>query len=316
MLTVGISLKAYFGYRQTLTWCEAIRDLAVAHPSVGTAVRLVVFPSLPALAPCASILGDTPVEIGAQTVSANGYGADTGEVPAAMLAELGCRYAEIGHAERRARYGETPEVIRRKVLAASEAGLAPWLCVGESTRSEAEAARRDTAAQVRDSEVLTACPDGAVIAYEPVWAIGRDVPADPDYVRDVCDGLRDDVGAAGLHHLRGQRRPWDVDEPLPGRHRVVPRALRARPGPRGGRARRSRRADEAADRRGDGTGEAMSERNASPDPAARAAAIVKATTFFDDPDVLAKVSRGLGEAMVGINVEDIAQPHRLAERGW
>ena len=48
----------------------------------------------------------------------------------------------------------------------------------------------------------------------------------------------------------------------------------------------------------------------------RAAAIVKATTFYDDPDVLAKVSRGLGEAMVGINVEDIPQPHRLAERGW
>lgn len=54
----------------------------------------------------------------------------------------------------------------------------------------------------------------------------------------------------------------------------------------------------------------------SGDPAARAAAIVKATTFYDDPDVLAKVSRGLGEAMVGINVEQIAQPHRLAERGW
>jgi pyridoxal 5'-phosphate synthase pdxS subunit len=51
-------------------------------------------------------------------------------------------------------------------------------------------------------------------------------------------------------------------------------------------------------------------------PSHRAAAIVKATTFYDDPDVLAKVSRGLGEAMVGINVEQIAQPHRLAERGW
>src|SRR5690606_15250153 len=54
----------------------------------------------------------------------------------------------------------------------------------------------------------------------------------------------------------------------------------------------------------------------SGNPAQRAEAIVKATTFYDDPDVLAKVSRGLGEAMVGINVEDIAQPHRLAERGW
>ena len=54
----------------------------------------------------------------------------------------------------------------------------------------------------------------------------------------------------------------------------------------------------------------------SGDPAGRAAAIVKATTFYDDPDVLAKVSRGLGEAMVGINVEDVAAPHRLAERGW
>ena len=54
----------------------------------------------------------------------------------------------------------------------------------------------------------------------------------------------------------------------------------------------------------------------SGNPAERAAAIVKATTFFDDPDVLAKVSRGLGEAMVGINVADIPVPHRLAERGW
>jgi pyridoxal 5'-phosphate synthase pdxS subunit len=54
----------------------------------------------------------------------------------------------------------------------------------------------------------------------------------------------------------------------------------------------------------------------SGDPASRAAAIVKATTFYDDPDVLAKVSRGLGEAMVGINVDDIPQPHRLATRGW
>ena len=54
----------------------------------------------------------------------------------------------------------------------------------------------------------------------------------------------------------------------------------------------------------------------SGDPAERAAAIVKATTFHDDPDVIAKVSRGLGEAMVGINVDDIPQPHRLAERGW
>ena len=54
----------------------------------------------------------------------------------------------------------------------------------------------------------------------------------------------------------------------------------------------------------------------SGNPAERAEAIVKATTFFDDPDVVAKVSRGLGEAMVGINVEDIPQPHRLAERGW
>jgi pyridoxal 5'-phosphate synthase pdxS subunit len=54
----------------------------------------------------------------------------------------------------------------------------------------------------------------------------------------------------------------------------------------------------------------------SGNPAQRAAAIVKATTFYDDPDVIAKVSRGLGEAMVGINVDDIPQPHRLAERGW
>src|SRR5207342_2456442 len=54
----------------------------------------------------------------------------------------------------------------------------------------------------------------------------------------------------------------------------------------------------------------------SGNPAQRASAIVKATTFYDDPDVIAKVSRGLGEAMVGISVDEIPQPHRLAERGW
>jgi triosephosphate isomerase len=194
VLTVGISLKAYFGYRETLGWCEAIGDLAATNPAVGTAVRLVVFPSLPALAPCAAILSNTPVEIGAQTVSSNGYGAYTGEVPGPMLAELGCQYAEIGHAERRARYGETPEVVRRKVAAASRAGLKPWLCVGESTRCAAESARHETAEQVRDSGLLEVCPHGSVIAYEPVWAIGQDAPADPEHVREVCDGLRRDVG--------------------------------------------------------------------------------------------------------------------------
>jgi triosephosphate isomerase (TIM) len=193
VLTIGISLKAYFGFRETLAWCEAIGDLAARNPVVGTVARLVVFPSLPALAPCVAILSQTAVQVGAQTVSADGYGAHTGEVPSHMLAELGCHYAEIGHAERRARYGESREVVRLKVAAASKGGLKPWLCVGESTRTT-ESALRETTNQIRDSGLLDVDPQGSVIAYEPVWAIGQDNPADPEYVREVCEGLRRDVG--------------------------------------------------------------------------------------------------------------------------
>jgi triosephosphate isomerase (TIM) len=190
MLTIGISLKAYFGYRQTVEWCEAIGALAVRHPAVGSSVRLVVMPAFPALRACVEVFAQTPVEVGAQAISPDGPGAHTGEVPGALLYEVGCRYAEIGHAERRRWYGETPEIVRQKVRAAASAGLVPWLCVGETTRGAAALAIQETAAQLEEA-ALQPTGRGAVVAYEPVWAIGQDEPADPDHVRAVCTALRD-----------------------------------------------------------------------------------------------------------------------------
>ena len=117
-------------------------------------------------------------------------GAYTGEVSAPMLAEAGCRFVEIGHAERRRLFGETDEIVRRKVAAAVRAGLVPLLCIGETTRGSTDDALRDCARQ------FAAATDGVdaaaplVVAWEPIWAIGAAEPAGADYIRAAAAGLR------------------------------------------------------------------------------------------------------------------------------
>jgi triosephosphate isomerase len=216
MLTIGISLKAYFGYRETLSWCAAIGELASANPAVGTDVRLVVMPAFPALAACVKLLRTTAVEVGAQAISSDGLGAHTGEVPGAMLSELGCRYVEIGHAERRSYYGETSEVVRRKVIAATRANLVPWLCVGEPVRGTPEAALADTAKQLDDSALTDVGRNRpAVVAYEPVWAIGQHASADAGHVRAVCEGLRAHVSDQTAVIYGGSAGPGTLSELFP-----------------------------------------------------------------------------------------------------
>lgn len=216
MLIVGISLKAYFGYRETLSWCAAIGELASTNPAVGTSVRLVVLPAFPALAACVELLRPTAVEVGAQAISSDGLGAHTGEVPGAMLRELGCRYVEIGHAERRSDYGESPEIVRRKVIAATRTNLVPWLCVGEPVRGTPEAALAETMRQLDDSALADVNRNRpAVVAYEPVWAIGRDAAADARHVRAVCDGLRAHAGRDTEIIYGGSAGPGTLSELYP-----------------------------------------------------------------------------------------------------
>ncbi len=156
-------------------------------------VRLLVCPPYPYLASVASQLEGSSVELGAQNVSEHEAGAYTGEVAPGMLADVGCRYAIVGHSERRTLYGETSARVADKMAAALGAGLVPILCVGE-TLEEREAGRTEqvVAAQLGAAVERNgiAAFAAAVIAYEPVWAIGTGKTATPEQAQDVHRYIR------------------------------------------------------------------------------------------------------------------------------
>jgi triosephosphate isomerase len=191
--TVGVSLKAYLGFQDSLDW---LRQTASALR--GSAASLFVMPSFPALPQARAILDGTGIGLGAQDVSSVVAGAATGEVPARMLAEIGCEFAEVGHSERRRRGGESDADVAAKCLRAVEAGLSPVICVGEAVRVAAEPAVDFTSGQL--ARRLAQLPPGAevVVAYEPEWAIGADAAAEPARIAEVTGQLRQTVAAAGL----------------------------------------------------------------------------------------------------------------------
>ena len=123
----------------------------------------------------------------------------TGEVSPLVLRELGCTFIEIGHAERRAMFGETDERVRRKVRAVLKQGLVPLICVGEHTEQRTDLAIDNTLQQMRkalgdSSNGGNAAESGAVvIAYEPVWAIGVDRSAPVDHIEPVVSAIREEL---------------------------------------------------------------------------------------------------------------------------
>lgn len=166
----------------------------------------------PYLDQAAKALTDSSVFWGAQDVSEHAQGAYTGEVSASMLAEFGCRFVIVGHSERRSYYGDTDASVAAKFEATQKAGLVPILCVGE-TLDERE--RNVTAVVVtRQLEAVidrcgVAALASAVVAYEPVWAIGTGRTASPEQAQEVhalirARVARADAGvAAGLRILYG-----------------------------------------------------------------------------------------------------------------
>lgn len=198
-MLIATSLKMYFGHRQTLDWVQSIVAIAGEHPAaVSGAVELAVLPSFAALEGTASAVAGSPVTFGAQNCAVADSGAFTGEVSAPMLAELGCTYVEIGHAERRALFGETPEIVRAKTATAYRAGLTPILCVGETERAGSDDAADACIGQIEsalgDVDGSQSAARRLVVAYEPVWAIGAAEPAPPDHIRAVCSRLRAFIG--------------------------------------------------------------------------------------------------------------------------
>lgn len=193
-VTLGVSLKLYLDVAATVEWARKVATIARGHAAVRNGdVRLFVMPSFPAMAKVRETTAGTAVELGAQNLHWQDRGPFTGEVSGADLREIGCTLVEVGHAERRALFGEDDEVVRRKLAAAVRNRLTPVLCVGESdAMPAADAASRcldelDSALAGLDGMRI----DDLVVAYEPVWAIGKPAPAPTDHIRAVAAALRD-----------------------------------------------------------------------------------------------------------------------------
>ncbi len=175
-------------------------------------IECAVCVPFPYLAETAARVASSKLGLGAQTLSEHESGAYTGEVSAGMLADMGCRYVLVGHSERRALFGETDGQVAAKFAAAQRSGITPILCVGE-TLAEREASRtRDVVFRQVDA-VLEACGAAsfakAVLAYEPVWAIGTGRTASSEQAQEVHAFLRSRIAdrdsgtAANLRILYG-----------------------------------------------------------------------------------------------------------------
>ena len=183
---VGCSSKSYFDTGQAALWGPEVVE-GVADDPAGTD-GLFVCPSFPLIPALLATFASAGGLVGAQDVSVHPAGPYTGEVSAELLAQLGVRLVMAGHPERRRLFGETDDVVRRKVTAAATAGMAPILVVGE--QEEGESAERAVAAQL--DAWLAELPDGAdvLVAYEPAWAIGRPQPAPPEHVAAATLAVR------------------------------------------------------------------------------------------------------------------------------
>lgn len=156
-------------------------------------VELLICPPFPYLDRMAAKTAGSGLKLGAQNVSQFSGGAYTGEVAPQMLRDIGCEYVIVGHSERRAMYAESSEIVAQKFAAVIEAGLRPILCVGE-TLEEREADRTEAVIGEQLQAVLETTGiqafASAVVAYEPVWAIGTGKTASPEQAQAVHAFIR------------------------------------------------------------------------------------------------------------------------------
>ena len=171
---------------------ELVRGIIAGIPAKGN-FEVLVCPPFPYLGTVSELLDGSDVMLGAQNVSEQDSGAFTGETSSAMLKDVGCQFALVGHSERRSIYGETSEQVAAKFAAALAAGMTPVLCIGE-TLAEREAGNTEAVINEQLNAVLAFSGidaiAAAVIAYEPVWAIGTGMTATPEQAQDVHRHIR------------------------------------------------------------------------------------------------------------------------------
>lgn len=196
---IGTSWKMTKRLSEAVAYAEALAGLAAHFAHLTNSFVLPAFPSIESVA---RVLRPAGVSVGAQNVHWMPSGAFTGEVSAPMLIDVGASIVAIGHAERRAMFGETDQTVRDKVGAALASGLRTLVCVGESageraTRTEAEFVVRQVKIALGGLTVTDLA--GVLVAYEPVWAIGEgSTPATPAQANDMHGQIR-----AAIAHLFG-----------------------------------------------------------------------------------------------------------------
>jgi triosephosphate isomerase len=193
-LIAGTGWKMNIGAAETERYAARLTPLV---DRLGDAIEMFVLPPYTSLPAAREAFAASAVGIGGQNMHWEESGAWTGEISAAMLVETGCRYVELAHSERLEHFGETYDLVRRKVNVAITSGLTPILCLGET----AEDKRRGFTDEVLERQMNLALADQAaeqipqvILAYEPRWAIGGPEAATPDYVGARHRGLRKAVG--------------------------------------------------------------------------------------------------------------------------
>jgi triosephosphate isomerase len=191
---------------------QSLLEGLLAGVSEDSNADMAVFPPFPYLAQAQGLLQDSPIAWGGQNLNPAPKGAHTGEVSAEMLLDFGCRYVLVGHSERRTLYGESDQDVADRFEAAQAAGLLPVLCVGE-TLEEREAGDTEAVVARQLDAVLERCGvsefSRAIVAYEPVWAIGTGKTASPEQAEAVHAFIRDkfasqdDIIAGQLRILYG-----------------------------------------------------------------------------------------------------------------
>lgn len=178
-----------------------LTDLKAGLSADDASVLVGLCASAPYLAQLQQLLSGSPLVWGAQDVSAHEQGAYTGEVSAAMLRDFGCRYAIVGHSERRQYHAESDEAVAAKAQRALAAGITPIVCVGE-TLAQRDAGETERVVKRQLAAVIHTvghCSSEIVIAYEPVWAIGTGRTATPEQAQAVHAVLRAQVAAATVN---------------------------------------------------------------------------------------------------------------------
>lgn len=159
-----------------------------------SSARMLLCPPYVYLSEVSALLAGSPIALGAQDLSAQtSPGAFTGEVAGTMLTDVGCEYGIVGHSERRTLHGETDALVAAKFMAAQAQGLTPILCVGESLEERQDGRTEGVVRRQIDAVLDTAGVEAfkmAVVAYEPIWAIGTGRTATPDQAQEVHASIR------------------------------------------------------------------------------------------------------------------------------